>query len=464
MDEEYTFERGYVIYPEAGGNDPAAKAPYRDVGTGLIAPGRYFEKAEVDLEWEKLWTRTWCWVGMTHDLANVGDFLRFDIGRESFVIVRSEPDRIQAFYNVCPHRGNYLVTDDCGNIRNGASLYCRFHGWRFNLDGSLRSIKDRHTFHEEVLCGTESLKEVRCETWNELVFINMDRNAEPLLQYLGVVVDHLDNYDFSRMRIYNDVEGVIDANWKTALEAFIEFYHADDTHPQVIPITSTLKTQYDLYDKGISRMIIPTGYSGDRAANPDEVTDTLQGFIAFFGGKNDEYSDISGGDYRVAFADTLRKWAKRNGHADLFERLTDGQVTDDWNYHLFPNVTLNVFSHSLLIQSWLPHAIDPEKCVYRALSLVLPVKDPEQHVMDPGSFAVSAERGWTGSTRPDRVHPQTLEEWGSVLAQDVERLPMIQRGIRSRSYDGSRLSESECRIRHYLKEVDRYLGRQGAPQ
>ncbi len=459
MDEEYTFERGYVVYPDVPDDDPAAKAPYRDVGTGLIAPQRYFDTQEANLEWEKLWTRTWCWAGVTHDLAHVGDFLRFDIGRESFVIVRSEAGRIQAFYNVCPHRGNYLVTADSGNIRDGASLYCRFHGWRFNLDGSLRSIKDRHTFHEEVLCGTESLKEVRCETWNEMVFINMDQDAEPLTQYMGVVTHHLANYDFSRMRIYNDVEGVIDANWKTALEAFIEFYHADDTHPQVIPITSTLKTQYDLYDKGVSRMIIPTGYSGDRAAHPEEVSETLQGFVAFFGGKNAEYAGIKGSDYRVAFADTLRKWAKRNGHADLFDRLTDGQLTDDWNYHLFPNVTLNVFSHSLLIQSWTPHATDPEKCTYRALSLVLPVSDPNQHVMDPGSFAVSGEPGWTGATRPARVYPKTLEEWGTVLAQDVERLPMIQRGIRSRSYDGSRLSESECRIRHYLKEVDRYLGR-----
>lgn len=457
MDGEYTFEQGYVIYPEATGDDPSAKAPYRDVGSGIIAPQRYFDRQEAEREWDKLWTRTWCWAAATQDLAKVGDFVRFDIGRESFVIVKSAPDRIQAFYNICPHRGNYLVTDDFGNIGDGASLYCKFHGWRFNLDGSLRAIKDRHTFHAETLCGAESLKEVRCEIWSDLVFINMDANARPLKEHLGVVVPHLENYDFSKMRIYSDVQGTIDANWKTALEAFIEFYHSDDTHPQVIPITSTLKTQYDLYDHGVSRMVIPTGYSGDRAADPSIVTDALKGFIAFFGGNNDDYRTIGGGDYRVAFADTLRKWAQRNGHSDLFDRLTDGQVTDDWNYHLFPNVTLNVFSHSLLIQSWVPHATDPEKCVYRALSLVLPVSDPEQPVMDPASFAVSAEKGWTGTSRPARVYPTKLEEWGTVLAQDVERLPMVQRGIRSRSYDGNRLGESECRIRHYLKEVDTYL-------
>ncbi len=79
--------------------------------------------------------------------------------------------------------------------------------------------------------------------------------------------------------------------------------------------------------------------------------------------------------------------------------------------------------------------------------------------MDPASFAVSAEKGWTGETRPPRTYPEALEDWGTVLSQDVERLPLIQRGLRSRSYEGHRLSRSECRINHYLAQIDHYLGR-----
>lgn len=459
MKGEYSVDDGYVIYPEARGDDPAAKAPHRDVPVGLIPVDRYFTAEEASAEWDHLFTKIWNWAGVTHDLQNVGDYFRYDLGPETFVVIRSAPDRIQAFHNVCPHRGNFLVYPDYGHIAEGGSLYCKFHGWRFNIDGSLREVKDRHTFPEENLCGLRSLKEVRCEVWNSMVFITMDPDAQPLEQALGVIPRHLTPYDFSRMRVYSEAQGVIDANWKTALEAFIEFYHSDDTHPQVIPISATLRTQYDLYDKGISRMIVPTGYSGDRTSTPDVVNDGLKGFVGFFGGNNDDYADIKGGDYRVAFADTLRKWAIRNGHDDLFDKLSDGQLTDDWNYHVFPTVTLNVFSHSLLIQSWNPHRSDPEKCVYRALSLVLPVRDPEQHVMDPASFAVSAEKGWTGETRPPRTYPEALADWGTVLSQDVERLPLIQRGLRSRSYEGHRLSRSECRINHYLAQIDHYLGR-----
>lgn len=459
MGDDYTLERGYVIYPDAQGDDTHAKAPSRSVPTALISPERYYSGQDVTAEAEKLWPKVWVWAGMTHDLENVGDYFRFDLGRETFVVIRSAEDRIQAFYNVCPHRANYLIYDDFGSLKDGGSLYCKFHGWRFNIDGSLREVKDQHTFPPEALCGMKGLKEVRCEVWNTMVFLNMDDNAEPLETYLDVIPRHLANRDFSRMKVYDEVEGVIDANWKTALEAFIEFYHSDDTHPQVISITSTLKTQYDLYDNGMSRMIIPTGYSGDRTKNPDEVPDVLKGFVAFFGGNNEDYAGVSGSAYRIAFADTLRKWAARNGHSDLFDRMSDGEVTDDWNYHIFPNVTINVFSHSNLIQSWTPHPSDPEKTIYRAVSLVLPVEDPEQHVMDPASFAVSAEKGWKGTARPPRRYPQKLEEWGTVLSQDVERLPLIQKGLRSRSFAGSRLSMSECRIHHYLGEIDRYLDR-----
>lgn len=459
MDNPFDQDIGYVVYPEAPAGSPATKAPSPNVHRGVIPVDRYFSTDEMETEFERLWPRVWNWVGIEHDLPEIGSYFRVEVGRESFVVVRSVEGRVQAFQNVCPHRANYLVNDDYGKIEDGGALYCRFHGWRFNLDGSVRTIKDQHTFPEENLCGMKGLREVRCEIWNSLIFVNLDPETIPLVEALDIVPEHLANRDFSRFRVYDELAGEIGANWKTAMEAFIEFYHSDDTHPQVIPISATLKTQYDLYGHGISRMIIPTGYSGDRAKQPELVTDPLKGFIAFFGGDNRKYENIGGADYRTAFADTLRQWAHRNGHDDLFARLSDGEVTDDWNYHLFPHVTINVFSHSLLIQSWTPHPTDPDKCLYRALSLLLPVTDPEQAVMDPASFAVSAQKGWRGETRPPRRVPRSLEEWGTVLSQDVERLPHVQRGLRSRGYAGNRLSASECRIPHYLAEVDRYLGK-----
>ena len=460
MDTRYDCRKGYTLYPDAKPGDAGARAPYIDHGAGLIRPERYYAKEEAELEWDRMWTKVWCWVGVAQDLKNVGDYFRAEVGRESFIVVRSAPDKIQAFYNVCPHRGNWLVYDDYGHIDRDKAFYCNFHGWRFNIDGSLREIKDQELFRRETIADVNDLKEVRCEVWNSLVFINMDPRAKSLEEFLDVVPQHLSYAHFDRMRVYSELQGTVEANWKIGLEAFIEFYHSDDTHPQVLPLSGTLKTQYDLYANGISRMIIPQGRNGDRAKNPDEVPEGLKGFVAFFGGNPADYANLKGSEYQRAYADALRKWAKKNGHDDLFDKMTDGQLTDDWNYHIFPTITLNVFSWGVLIQSWAPHASDPEKHVYRAMTLHLPLKDPNQHVMDPMSYAVSAEKGWNGEgPRPQRVVPQKLEDWGTVLSQDMYRVPKVQRGIRSRAYEGHRLCESENRLRHYLAEIDRYLGR-----
>ncbi|KXU33822.1 hypothetical protein A0J57_04055 [Sphingobium sp. 22B] len=459
MSEDYDIEKGYIVYPKTKNGDIAAKSPKTLVHKGIVPTERYFSREEADMEWDRLFQKVWLFAGLTQDLSKVGDYFKFDVGRESIVVVRSSEDNIQAFYNVCPHRGNFLVYDDYGSIKDGASLYCKFHGWRFNLDGSVRSVKDRHTFPPENLCGMNGLRELRCEVWNALVFVSFDDDVEPLHQALGVVPEHLANYDFTRSRVYREVQDVVDANWKTAMEAFLEFYHSDDTHPEVIPLSATLRTQYDLYDKGVSRMFIRFGYSGDRSRNPDDVPEILKGMITLYGGDNADYLGIKGGDYRRAFCDTLRKWAARNGHSDLFDRLSDDQVTDDWNYSIFPHVTLNVFSYGVHIQSWLPCPDDPEKHVYRSICLLLPLADPDQVIADPTSMTVAQEKGWTGEVRPPRIKPKSMADWGSVLLQDVERLPYIQRGLRSRSHVGNRLSASECRINHYLDEIDRYLGR-----
>jgi phenylpropionate dioxygenase-like ring-hydroxylating dioxygenase large terminal subunit len=334
MNQQFDYRQGYVVYPDDTSGEAGRKAPYVDYGAALIPPERYYSREEADLEWEKLWPRVWCFAGVEQDLQNVGDYFTYDLGRESFIVTRSAPGVIKAFYNVCPHRGNRLVYDNYGHIEVGKSFYCNFHGWRFNVDGSVRTIKDHHLFRPETICDLRGLMEVRCEVWNSLVFINMDPRAMPLEQYLDVIPEHLRNYDLGKMRVYSELRGVIDANWKLALEAFIEFYHADDTHPQVLPISATLKSQYDLYANGMSRMIIPIGYSGDRAAEPEKVTDMLKGFVAFFGGNNDDYKNVKGNEYRKALSDTLRKWGKRNGYEKLFSGFTDDQLTDDWNYHV----------------------------------------------------------------------------------------------------------------------------------
>ena len=272
-----------------------------------------------------------------------------------------------------------------------------------------------------------------------------------------MIPEHLQNYDLGAMRVYSELRGVIDANWKIALEAFIEFYHSDDTHPQILPISATLKSQYDLYKNGMSRMIIPIGYSGDRSSDPDKVTEMLKGFVEFFGGNNEDYKNLKGQEYRKALADTLRKWGKRNGYEKMFNGFTDGQLTDDWNYHVFPTITLNMFSYGALIQSWTPHPTDPEKHIYRAVncSCRSGTRAFTRWILRRSRCRrKKAGPALSGQSQRIRRRPRNGEPCCRRMWSACRR---CSRACVHAVYEGHRLCESESRLRHYLAEIDRYL-------
>jgi len=458
----FDYRKGYAVYPENSSGPHGVKAPYVELGTSPPDKTRYYSREEAALEWQHLWMKTWAFAGLVQDLPNVGDYFRYNLGKESFIVtrVRAGDDGIKAFYNVCPHRGNRLIHTDFGHATNQC-FSCDFHGWKYHLDGRNKEIADEQVFRREVIADRPGLTPVSCGVWNSLVFVNPDPKPRlSLREHLDVIVEHLAPYDFSKLRVLRDLEFCWEANWKTALEAFIEFYHAAVVHPEAIPVTETLECQYDLYKHGISRMIIPIGFVSNKFEDRDTVNDYLKMFVSIYGGNPHDYAHLKGWEYKRALSDTKRKWGKKHGHA-FFDKLTDDQIADDWNYFSFPNMTINAFADSVLLQNFRPHPTDPSKSYYSAITLCLPVSDNETPVIDLNSFGPETfgPKGWKGEERPARFVPKELAEFGYLLAQDVRRVPEVQKGIESECFKGARLSEIENRIRHYLREVDRYLGR-----
>jgi phenylpropionate dioxygenase-like ring-hydroxylating dioxygenase large terminal subunit len=320
-------------------------------------------------------------------------------------------------------------------------------------------VRDRELFRPETLDGCQGLTPIRCETWAGTVFICLDAAAAPLSDYLDVIPAHLKAYPFERFRPFRDLWLVWDANWKTALDAFAEFYHGEDVHPEAKVMSEGYALQYDQYRNGHGRMIIANGLPS-RFKDGDQVAEPVRQFLRFFGGDPDLYPDSHGRGFRAALVDTKRRWAQRN-ELDYFKQLTDGQVVDDWNYYFFPNMTWNVFSESLLIQRFFPHPTDPSKSIYNAITLAIPVKDPDYAIFDLNDYGPEAHkkglRNWDGTERPPREWITDFTKLGYVLEQDARLIPDVQRGIESPNYRGHRLSESELRIRHYLAELDLYL-------
>src|ERR1700677_3258857 len=78
--------------------------------------------------------RKWIVAGHVDQVRRKGDYFLFKVGREAIIIVRSDETTINAFYNVCRHRGSVICTEPHGRVTR---LTCPYHAWSYGLDGAL---------------------------------------------------------------------------------------------------------------------------------------------------------------------------------------------------------------------------------------------------------------------------------------------------------------------------------------
>ncbi len=441
----------WQIDPEAEPDALEAKQPFVDNGSGSVDPRRFYDPDAMAAEWDRLWTRTWLIACIETDIPEPGDWSVFRIGREEILIVRQEDGSVKALYNVCAHRGNRIVQADRGSAMQ---FTCAFHSWRYGLDGACTHVTDRETFRDENLPGDIRMKEVRCEVKAGLVFINMDEDAPPLEDRLGLPDGYLENYELDKMHCVRHVVSEWAANWKTGVDAFYETYHLHAVHPETQDVMDDLGVQVDLYPHGCSRMLVPIAVKTQRQDDQESMNPSLQ-YMMMEASMNPEEFTGSAREVRAAIAKAKRERASRVGLS--YDHFTDGQLTDSWATGVFPNVQIGMHPEGVFLMRFMPHPTDPEKFYYDTMTLVRPVNDPDYTV--PGWMGLPEGTDTSGDIRPDTEYVEIGESanLGLVLDQDSELLPVVQKGIRSRGFDGPIWSEQEQRLRHFHAELDRYL-------
>ena len=153
------------------------------------------------------------------------------------VIVRDTGGAIRAFANVCRHRGSEVVLECAGNRK---TLQCHYHGWTYNLDGTLRTApreNEQRAFAKETL----SLAPFAVETWGPLIFVNPSPAAAPLRDVLGELpaIFERAGIDFAQMRMLRRDVYEIASNWKIVVENFNECYHCPIAHPKFSEVIDT---------------------------------------------------------------------------------------------------------------------------------------------------------------------------------------------------------------------------------
>ncbi|UVC07897.1 aromatic ring-hydroxylating dioxygenase subunit alpha [Rhizobium sp. TH2] len=211
----------------------------------------YHSDALLELEKQHVFREHWQIACHISDLPEPGSYLTMDIVGERALILRGQDGVIRGFHNICKHRGSRLVADEQGKCRN--ALVCPFHGWVYNLDGTLRGPSRPNTFPplDKVQFGLTPLD---TEIWMGFVFIRFAKGQQAsVAEIMQPFADELRPYQSETMvpagEIFTQTTPV---NWKSVRDVDNEGYHVAMAHPALQDLYG--QTYYDEpYVNGICR-------------------------------------------------------------------------------------------------------------------------------------------------------------------------------------------------------------------
>lgn len=172
--------------------------------------------------------QAWLFLGHEAEAAAPGDWVAADIAGHRLLMVRGKDGVLRAFHNVCRHRAGPLVVGEAGHCEG--ELVCGYHGWRYALDGRLRSATGFGSV-ESFDPRDFGLFSVRLETWRGLVFVNLAADADPLAATVAPLEALLADRGLSIAAPALRRSHTLDCDWKVYVENYLEGYHIDAVHP-----------------------------------------------------------------------------------------------------------------------------------------------------------------------------------------------------------------------------------------
>ncbi len=200
-------------------------------GYGLDA--EFYRSSSIyERDLERIFMRAWLYAGHTSQIPRPGDYFLFEIARESVIVVRGGDGAINALVNVCRHRGSRVCLEPTGTA---STFVCRYHGWTYGLEGELRS---KRYMSEDFDRSAHGLKRIRLEVLQGLIFVNFDLEAPEFGAATSRLNECLAPYRLDRTHIAARRHYPVAANWKLAIENFMECYHCGPAHPDYARIHS----------------------------------------------------------------------------------------------------------------------------------------------------------------------------------------------------------------------------------
>ncbi|MDA0821322.1 MAG: aromatic ring-hydroxylating dioxygenase subunit alpha [Proteobacteria bacterium] len=208
----------------------------------------YFSEEILSREIEEIFMKEWLIVGRAEECEKPGDYFTHRIGNEPIVVVKEKNGHIQAFANVCRHRGVQVAW----NAGNTKYFSCPYHGWVYDTSGRLVDAKylDKSKTFKKENCR---LPVLQTEQWEGFIFINFDPDARPLMESLEKwdFPRIYEPYQMGRLRLANKFEMNIACNWKFLNENLTDIYHIAVLHGDTFgPYQPLHGYRYEVFDGG----------------------------------------------------------------------------------------------------------------------------------------------------------------------------------------------------------------------
>ncbi len=229
----------------------SAQEIYRDPASRKGLPAWTYNSDELtQLEMEQLFLRSWRFIGHVSDIPNSGDYQCFEMADERAVIVRDQDGQVRAFHNVCRHRASRVVGEDKGHC--GKAFICPFHGWSYNLDGTLKNIPKADSF-PPIDKQQFGLKSIDCEVWHGMIFIRFGGDGPSIAELFTEAAKEIGLYRIEDMQPLDDsYQYKFNLDWKAVLDIDNEGYHVPIGHPELFDLVGATYTDQPL-EGGLSR-------------------------------------------------------------------------------------------------------------------------------------------------------------------------------------------------------------------
>jgi phenylpropionate dioxygenase-like ring-hydroxylating dioxygenase large terminal subunit len=347
-------------------------------------PGWCYHSASLlELEKDEIFKTHWQIACHISDIPELGSYVTFDLCEERAIIIRDNDNNVRAFHNICRHRGSRLVAQGQGTCPN--ALICPFHGWVYNLDGTLRGAARPETFPD--LDKDEfGLRAIDMEIWNGFVFLRFKSGPQPsVAELLAPIEEEAGAYN---MADHVPTDGIwteeTPVNWKSVRDVDNEGYHVAMAHPGL----------QDLYG----------------------FTYADEPFVDGVSRSDGQFTPTKG-----------RRWAVRN-----YKKLTKPQpylpehLHKTWLYYgIFPNAVIAVTPESMLFYQEFP--LSTGKTKLRSATYRIPNEDRQQRLARYLAARIDRE----------------------TVAEDIQLTIWSNESMASNSFEGFYLSDLEYGVRSH---------------